>query len=168
MTMKRCCVLLVSVLGLGACSPSLDWREVRPEGAEIQAMFPCKPEQAKRPQMGLVQCKAADLSFALSWAELQEPAQVEPALGQMRRSLAEKLGASIAVPTQAVQVPGMTPNSQALTQQLTGAKEQARVAVFSHGLRVYQAVMLGQRAAGNDAAWNSFFGSLKFIESGRP
>ena len=164
MTMKRCWFLLV--LSLGACSPSLDWREVRHEGAELQAMFPCKPDQAKRPRMGIAQCKAAGLSFALSWAELQDPAEVAPALGQMRESLAAKLDASSAAPTQAVQVPGMTPSSQALAQQLKGAKEQARVAVFSHGLRVYQAVMLGAQA--NDAAWDSFVGSLKFVESGRP
>jgi len=131
-------------------------------------MFPCKPEQAKRPQMGLAQCKAAGLSFALSWADLQDPAQVELALGQMRQSLAEKLGASSAAPTQAVQVPGMTPNPQALAQQLTSAQEQARVAVFSRGLRVYQAVMLGPRADSDDATWNSFLGSVRFTESGRP
>ena len=129
-------------------------------------MFPCKPEQAKRPRMGLAQCKASGLSFALSWAELQDPAEVAPALGQMRESLATKLGASSAAPTQAVRVPGMTPNPQALVQQLKGAKEQARVAVFSHGVRVYQAVMLGPRV--NDAAWDSFLGSLRFVESGRP
>jgi len=165
MTTKRCCVLLAFCLG--ACSPSLEWREVRPEGAELQAMFPCKPEQAKRPGMGLAQCKAGNWSFALSWAVLQEPAQVAPALVQMRESLAAKLGASATAPTQPVEVPGMTPNPQALAQLLAGAKEQAHVAVFSRGLRVYQAVMLGPRADG-EAAWNSFLGSLKFFDSARP
>lgn len=87
----------LAALALVACTPGLDWREVRPAGAGVLALFPCKPEVLSRPatpaepaRMGLAQCKAAGLSFALSWAELPDPAQVSPALRQMREALATK------------------------------------------------------------------------------
>jgi hypothetical protein len=150
---------------LVACSPSLDWREVRPAGAGVLALFPCKPELLTSPataaepaRMGLARCKAAGFSFALSWAELPDPAQVAPALQQMREALATKLEARAEAP-QALNVPGMTPNPQALSQRLSGGQQQARVAVFSRGAVVYQALMLGPRQ--NDTAWESFAGSLR-------
>ena len=154
--------LCLSMLGLGACSPGLDWREVRPDagqGGQVVALFPCKPEVINRPRMGLAQCKAAGLEFALSWAEVPDAAQVVPVLQQMRESLAKKLSFTATAP-KAVQVPGMTPNPQALSQQLQGTTQQAQVAVFGRGLRVYQVVMLGGKR--DDAAWDTFFGSVKF------
>jgi hypothetical protein len=149
----------LSILCVSACSPGLDWREVKADGGLVMALFPCKPEVINRAPMGLAQCKAEGLSFALSWAEVTDPAQVEPALRQMRESLAGKLSAVPPAP-QALHVPGMTPNPQALSQHLPGPTQQAQVAVFSRGLRVYQAVMLGTKR--NDAAWDAFLGSLKF------
>ena len=31
-----------------ACSPTLDWREARPEGSGVAALFPCRPDQHER------------------------------------------------------------------------------------------------------------------------
>ena len=98
---------------------------------------------------------------------LPSPAQVSPALAQMRAALATKLGADPATALQAVDVPGMTPNTEAGAQHLVGTKGQARVAVFSRGLRVYQAVMLGPKPL-DEAAWRNFLGSLKCVEAARP
>ncbi len=156
---------LAAALAAGACSPALDWREVRPAGSGVLAMFPCKPQINTRPAtpsepsaMGLAECKAADLSFSLAWAELPDPQMVGPALLQMRQSMAAKLQASNG-PTQALQVPGMTPSVEAQQQVLTAADQQARIAVFSRGLRVYQLVMLGKKGGGE--AWDSFLASVK-------
>jgi hypothetical protein len=155
--------LLVVLAALVACSPKLDWREVRPEGAGLLLLFPCKPEVASRelPQvrMGQAACKADEQSFSLTWARLDDPARVGPALQQMRESLAERLQAA---PTaaQALQVAGMTPNPQAVQQQLKAETQQARVAVFARGLMVYQLVLLGSRA--DAAAWDNLLGGLKF------
>lgn len=151
------------LLALMACSPRLDWREVRPAGAGVLALFPCKPDIESREQgparMGLAACKAAGLGFSLTWAQLNDPALVGPALRQMRESLAVRLNAS-AAPALAVQVSGMTPNTQALQQSLRAEQQQAEVAVFARGLRVYQAVMLGPKS--DPAAWETFLGALKF------
>jgi hypothetical protein len=150
------------LFALMACSPRLDWREVRPPGAGVLALFPCKPDIESREQgparMGLAACKAAGLGFSLTWAQLDDPALVGPALQQMRESLAVRLKASPAL-AQAVQISGMTPNPQALQQSLRAAQLQAEVAVFAHGLRVYQAVMLGPES--DPAAWETFLGGVK-------
>ncbi len=157
---------------LAACTPSLDWREVRPAGAGAQLLFPCKPELNERPAtaaapaaMGLAHCEAAGLSFSLSWAELADPTLVTPALSQMREALVGKLvadpgAAASAVP---VQVSGMTPNPQALTQVLVGGAQQGHVAVFTRGRKVYQVLMVG--AQRNEAAWESFAGSIRLDET---
>jgi hypothetical protein len=158
-------VLLVLTIALSACAPGLDWREVNPAESGVHALFPCKPEVSNRPatptepgRMGLAHCKAAGLSFALAWAELADPAQITPALMQMRLSVASKLGATAAAP-QAMQLPGMTPNSQAQWQSLIAPSQQAKVAVFSRGLLVYQLVMMGPKR--DDAAWENFVASIR-------
>ena len=35
--------LAAATLTLAACSPALDWRQVRPDDTGVEAMFPCKP-----------------------------------------------------------------------------------------------------------------------------
>ena len=148
-------LLLALVAVVIACRPSLDWREVRPDGAGVLALFPCKPEVERREpvRMGQAACKAEGKSFSLIWAELDDPSQVAPALQQMRDSLAARLQAR-AEPAQAVQIKGMTPNPQALQQGLHAERQQARVAVFARGMRVYQAAMLGAKS--DEAAWETF------------
>lgn len=140
-----------------ACQPSLNWREVRPAGGGVVALFPCKPEVEQRPGMGLAQCEAAGQRFALSWADVPDPTQAGPALKAMPAALAAKLG--VALPAgQALQVPGMTPMGDAAEYRLASHDGSARVAVFSSGGRVFQALVTG--AADNAAAWESFRGGL--------
>lgn len=155
------------LIALAACSPRLDWREARPEGAGLLALFPCKPEVDSRPataaqpvRMGLAQCKAGETSFSISWAEVADPGLVTAALQEMRGTVAAKLGAASA-PGEPVQVPGMTPNPQARVLQVAGpqAGQQAQLAVFTRGRLVYQALMLGGKR--DDAAWQTFLGSIR-------
>lgn len=166
--------LLSLVLLMAACSPSLNWREVRPEGSGLTLMFPCKPELLSRAleapgapasaRMGLAHCEAAGLSFSLSWSEVPDPTQVAPALVQMREALLAGLKLPAAQPL-ALQVPGMTPSAGAVTQTLGapgGRGQQARLAVFARGLRVYQLLVVGPRA--DAPAWDGFLGSLQLGE----
>lgn len=149
---------LISVLALvallAACQPALNWREVRPVGAGVLALFPCKPEVEQRQGMGLASCEGAQLRFALSWAEVPDATWAGAALRAMPQALAAKLGQPLP-PPQAVQVPGMTPVPEAAQYRLIGT----RVAVFARGGRVYQLLMSGER---DDAtAWESFVGGLR-------
>lgn len=159
--------LLASLALLGACSPVLDWREVRPEGSAAELTFPCKPEQLKRPAsaespaVGLAVCKAAGLSFSLSWSEMPRPDMPGPALQAMGDGLRQRLQAA-PTPLQPLQLQGMTPRAEAGQQHLLGKDQQARQALFSRGLRVYQLVMTGPKD--NEAAWQNFLGSVRLPE----
>jgi hypothetical protein len=139
---------------LTACQPALNWREVRPAGSGIVALFPCKPEVEQRPGMGLAQCEAAGRRFSLSWADVPDPTQASPALKAMAQALAAKLGQPLPA-GQALEIPGMTPLPEAVQHRLPGA----RLAVFAYGGRVYQALAT---ASHDDAAsWESFVGGLR-------
>lgn len=148
---------------LSACQPALNWREVRPEQSGAVALFPCKPVVEQRPGMGLAQCEAAGHRFALSWADAPDPTQAGAALKAMTQSLAAKLGQPLPV-AQPVQVPGMTPLPEAAQYRLAGAGSVSRLAVFSHGGRVYQAMMTA--AEDDAAAWDSFLSGMR-IEPAR-
>ncbi|MEO6279474.1 hypothetical protein [Roseateles sp.] len=143
---------------LSACQPALNWREVRPAQSNAVALFPCKPEVEQRPGMGLAQCEAAGLRFALSWADGPDPTQAGAALKAMTQALAAKLGQPLPA-AQPLKVPGMTPLPEAAQHRIAGASGVARVAVFSHGGRVYQALMTA--AQDEPAAWDSFLGGLR-------
>ena len=165
--MLPCAVLLVSTALLGACAPALDWREVRPEGSGAELLFPCKPEQlhrpatAQAPAMGLAVCRAAELSFSLSWSEMPRPDMPGPALQAMGEGLRQRLQAPEAG-WQGLQLRGMTPRPESGQQRLLGPQQQARQALFSRGLKVYQLVMVGGRD--NEAAWQNFLGSVRLPE----
>ena len=148
---------------LAACQPTLNWREARPAGSGAVALFPCKPEVDQRPGMGLAQCEAAGKRFALSWADLPDPAQLSPALKAMPQALATKLGQPLPR-AEALQVPGMTPLPDAVEYRLAATAGVTHIGVFAHGERVYQAVMTA--AEDDQAAWESFRGGLA-IEAAR-
>ncbi|WP_269631369.1 hypothetical protein [Pelomonas sp. BJYL3] len=156
--------LLACLLLLGACAPSLNWREVRPEGSGAELMFPCKPEQARRPAsaqepaMGLAVCRAGELGFSLSWSEMPRPDMVGPALHAMGEGLRQRLKAPEAA-WQALQLPGMTPRPESGQQALIGSGQKARQALFSRGLKVYQLVMLGPKD--DELAWQNFVASVR-------
>lgn len=167
---------LAGLTALAACAPKLDWREVRPAGAGVLALFPCKPKvhsraaapggSGQQAAMGLAVCEAGAMSFALGWAEVPAPEQLASSLREMRESVQARLQATVG-PLQPLHVPGMTPNAEARQQSLQmpprdGQARHGRVAVFAHGLRVYQLVLLDARSEAQAAqAWESFQGALK-------
>jgi hypothetical protein len=71
------------LLVLAACSPALNWREVRADGVPVQVLMPCKPEQAVRdvPLLGqeatalglhMLSCEAAGTTYALAAVRLPD------------------------------------------------------------------------------------------------
>ena len=159
-------LLCATLLGaaLPACSPALDWREVRPDGGAARVLCPCQPKSQTRQAalagarmpMTLLSCEADGQTFALAHAELGDPARVSPALAEMAAALVANLQA--APPrTEPLAVPGMTPNADARRLWLRGrlpdaTPVQEQAALFAYGTRVYQAAVLGaQRGAAADA-----------------
>ena len=81
-----CATMALTVLA--ACTPTLDWREVRPGAAEAVALFPCKPASHARElalagqqvKLTLHACQAGDATWGLAWADVGDPGRVADAL----------------------------------------------------------------------------------------
>jgi hypothetical protein len=162
--------LLASLFGV-ACSPTLDWRELRPEGSGIAAMFPCKPDRHARPlrvaghpvRMEMLVCSAGGATYALAFADLPDPAAVPVALQELRELAGTNIAAA-PVPPLRLQVPGMTPYPQAARVSLSGrlpdgAAVQEQAVFFAKGLRVYQASVIGERPSAEAA--DTFLAGLR-------
>lgn len=167
--MKRS--LLWVVAALCACSPVLDWREMRAEGSGVVAAFPCKPDRHARTvplageavRMEMLVCSAGGATFALSFVDVGDPARVSATLVELQRLATGNLSASTIV-SAPMQVPGMTPSPNAVRLRLegrgpdgTGLSEQA--GFFVRGLRVYQATVLGKSLPAEVA--DTFFAGLR-------
>jgi hypothetical protein len=161
-----------AILVLVACSPALDWRDVRAEGRDLLALLPCKPAaHARQVLLGpdrvtltLQACQAADMTWGLASADVAEPARVGSALQALRAAATANLGTPTgqALP---LQVPGATPQPDSGRTGFVGLRPdgqpmQSQVAVFARGTVVYQATVLGERVPA-DAA-QTFFESFRW------
>lgn len=74
----RLAVCAALALGAGACTPSLNWREVRLAPVTAVALLPCKPDHAERSvplggeptTLAVSGCEAGGATFALMAAKL--------------------------------------------------------------------------------------------------
>ena len=156
-----------------ACSPTLDWRQVKPEGSQATLMFPCRPSGHERRvtvanvevAMSMFACTAGDATYALAFADVADPARVTAALEDLGRSAVANIQAASA--SAPLIVPGMTPNALAAHWRLSGRLPDKRevheqLALFAHGTRVYQATVIGARL--DAEAMQTFFSALRVGE----
>jgi hypothetical protein len=135
-------------------------------------MFPCKPASHARRvaiageslRMSMFACSAGETVYALSFADVKDPSRVGAALDELARAAQMNLQSPGGAASEPLKVAGMTPHSQTAQWRLAGRLPdgrvvQERVALFSHGTRVYQATMLG--AALDAEAQDAFFGALR-------
>lgn len=172
-TMCRRLWISLGAAGLAAagCSPANDWRELHPEGATVSVQFPCKPDRQARQvrlaqrvvQLDLLACESQGVTYALAFADMADPVAVTPALDELRGAAIRNTQASD--PRELpLAVPGMTPNPRAARLAFTGRRPdgtpvQEEAGFFVHGLRVYQATVLGPRLSGEATA--AFFAGLR-------
>lgn len=125
--------------------------------------MPCRPDQQQRQvvlagapvALRLVVCSADGHTFALTSADVGDPARVAPALQALLQSAQANLQGRV-LAEQPAAVPGMTPNAAAVRRQLAGRMPDGRevreqVQVFAHGLRVFQATVVGPQAGTSQA-----------------
>jgi hypothetical protein len=154
------------------CAPTLNWREVRPEGSSAQLMFPCKPASHARQvrlagpavEMSMYACSVGAATYAVAFADLVDPARVTPALTELALAARNNLQSGAAAESAPLRVPGMTPNDQAMRWHITGRLGDGRTmqehaAFFAYGTRVYQATVIGERL--DEGALETFFGALR-------
>jgi len=163
---------LALVLGIAACTPALDWRELRPMGSSATTMFPCKAASHARDvklagltvSMSMFACSVGDTTYALVFADMRDPSLVSQALDDLALAARSHLHAPENSASQPLSVPGMTPNARAAQWRLQGRLPdgrlvQERAALFAHGTQIYQATMLGAEL--DAEAQEVFFGALR-------
>lgn len=162
-------VLSMSLIG---CSPTLDWRQVGPEGSDATAIFPCKPTTdarvvnlaGVRVRMVLVACRAGGATWALAFADVADPALVTRALQDLRRTNADNLEGTPSV-IGPMRISGMTPNPHAEHVRMLGRLPGGdpvtlEIGFFARGTRVYQATVMGKALDAETVS--GFFEGLKF------
>lgn len=156
--MYRQFLLLGLALVLAACSPSLNWREVRPGGG-LKALLPCKPDQGSRRQnlagreieVQMLGCEAAGALYAVSAVELGDArhalgVQVQwqaNLLGNMQATASTSSawslkGANAVLEPVRLKARGLRPDGQPVTVDAVW---------FAHGARLYHAVIYAERIA---------------------
>ena len=84
--------LLIVSVGLAACSPAWNWREVRLEGAPLTAVFPCRPDHGSQTvtmagatvELQMTGCETGGATLAVSRVRLPPGASPADALSQWR------------------------------------------------------------------------------------
>ncbi|RZI55883.1 MAG: hypothetical protein EOP37_26440 [Rubrivivax sp.] len=163
-------VVILPLLVVGAgCSPALNWRKVSPEGAQLQLMFPCKPDREERTQPGptgqavavrSLSCKARGIQFSLTWTDLGDAGATSAAMRRMHEGIARQMIPQASAP---LGVRGIASDPEAFQQAFEAragqSPQQVRQAVFSRGARLYQMLLQGERV--DLEAWDVFLGSVE-------
>ncbi len=169
------CAVVGGMGALTACTPALDWRELRPTGTALTLLMPCRPGVVERTlplagaplRMQLHSCSADDTLWGLAQADAVDPALVAHVLRALRDAAAANIDAD---PPQALplRVAGATPSPEMSRWRLHGKRPDGQpvvmeLAVFAHGTRVFQASMLGPGPADGllREAADTFFASLR-------
>lgn len=166
-------VVFASCGVLAACSPTFDWRELQPEGSGIVATFPCKPDHHTRDvrvgdqplRMHMLVCNAGGTTFAVSFADVADPAAVAVVLAGLRAAALSNVAGTLRHERE-WRLAGATPGAAAGWLEIDGrrpdgAPVRVQAAFFARGLRVYQASLLGPQPAAE--ATEGFFGGLRLI-----
>lgn len=170
----RLFLLVVVLCGspfLGGCSPTFNWREVRPAQTSLVALFPCKPDQGERVvklgandvAMTMLACDAGDIKFALAYADLKDRAMTGAVLAQWKAATLANLraqsvieqpfvlkGASALSPPVLLAAPGTRPDGRAVVLQAVW---------FAAGSVVFQAAVYADAA--NPSLADTFFAGLR-------
>lgn len=166
--------LLLFAAAATACSPTFNWREVRADGAPLQALMPCKPENAVRSvplggistALHMQSCDTGGLTFAVAWAELGDAARAPEALAQWRAAALAAIrvepGLALDPKTQwTARVPGAAAAQGLVAQGSTHDNRpvQMRAVYFSRGSQIFQGALYGAQLP--EAEVTTFFEGLR-------
>lgn len=153
------------------CSPTHDWRDLRPPETDLVVLMPCRPERQARSgvtlggspaDVAIWSCRAGDASFSLTGARPHDPSQRAAALQTLRSGLLTRPGTD-AGPAEPYVVRGAPPDPAAQTRSFAavapdGHRVQGRAAGFVHGPWAWQLVLLADRPVPSDVS-ETFFAS---------
>lgn len=164
--------VLTLMLCLTACSPTLNWRDVRPEGTQLNLLLPCKPDKAQKlvplggqpTQLRMLGCDAGGLTFAVSVADIKDAAAVPATLVAWQQLTLSNMKAVPGHTTAPLKLPGangaVAVRFQAKGQRMDGSPVMGHAAYFAQGATVFQAVIYGADIQADIA--ETYFSGLKF------
>ena len=155
---------------LTACSPTFNWRDVRPDGTRLALLMPCKPDKAQRvvpltgqpTEINLLSCDAGGATFAVSVVDVKETSKVAAPLAQWQSATLANIKA---VPGQeaALKLPGLASSAvmvRATGQRANGRTISSQAVYFAQDSRIFQAVMYADNISPD--VGDTFFSGLKF------
>ena len=163
----RVCSALLA-LALVACSPALNWREVRGGDAPYVVLLPAKPTSFARPvdlggikvEMNMTAAEVDDVNFAVASAKIADASQRQAALATMQTAMLRNIG-SAQHSEKPVTLKGGMPATEVLATGNAGNTTLVLHARFvMHGDRVYQAVALGPSGKLSDETADTFLSSF--------
>lgn len=182
--------VLMAMLVLAACSPSFNWRDVRPPNTRLSLLLPCKPDKAQKmvplggqpTALNMLGCDASGATFAVAVADLGDRGDASQVasvltvwqnltLANMKAPLPGAPSAAPSLspsqPTQrlALKVPGadLQPPAvllKAIGLRADGTRVTGHAAYFSQGAQVFQVVVYADTLSPEVS--ETFFSSLKF------
>ncbi|MFN3494564.1 MAG: hypothetical protein ACK40L_08665 [Hydrogenophaga sp.] len=171
----RCrAAFLTAAMLLAGCSPTFNWRDLRPVNTPLQALMPCKPDTAERSlalagsptTLHMHSCETGGMTFAVAWAELPQESHSMAALEAWRSGTLTALRADAAQATGGtanpeINVPGASHavSTQASGKDPRGEPVQVQAVYFARGRQVYQAAVYGPRL--QPAVLTTFFEGLR-------
>ena len=158
-------------LALSACSPALNWRQVRTEAASLSLLLPCKPDRASKvvplggqaSTLSMVGCEAEGATFALAVADVADGTPSAQGLSQWQALTLSNMRASSH--TQApIKIAGAAAEPApvrvvAQGQQADGRAVQSQAVYFAKGTQLFQAVIYAPSVS--QEAADTFFGGIQ-------
>jgi hypothetical protein len=165
--------LIVLFMCSSACTPALNWRDVRLESADgstLKAALPCKPDTATRKQqlsdiqvkLSMMGCLSNETTFTLSHIPLSKPLDAPKVLTAWQSAAAANVNAK-SEPITPITVSGASAWPPAMRAKFVGTASQAHMLWFAKqtatGLTLYQAAVYGKQPS--NEAITTFFESLQ-------
>lgn len=161
------------LLALSACTPSLNWRDVRPEDSGLLLLLPCKPDKAQKTvplggvptALNMLGCDAGGATFAVASADIGDASKAAEVLAQWQKLTLANMkaapGAQV-LPLKVVGAAAMPPAVlvKAQGQRADGQAVAGQGAYFARGSKIFQAVMYADKPSRE--ASETFFSSFKF------
>lgn len=149
---RRVSLAMICALTLLACSPSLNWREVRNADAHYTVLLPAKPASHSRMvtlgelrvDMHMMAAEADDMNFAVASALINDETQRTQALDLMQQAMVKNIGGSVTHQKRLQLKDGTEATEIEAGGALANGRKMRLFARFAiKDQRVYQAVAIG-------------------------
>lgn len=156
---------------LNGCSPTFNWRDVRPDQTPLAALFPCKPDQearavslgTKNVSMTMLRCDAGGVTFTLAYADTKDAASTGSFLAQWKVATLNNLRAqpSSELPfvLKGASLLPLSVKVEALGIRQNGTSVAVQAVWFAVGSLIVQATVYADTA--DPAVAETFFAGLK-------